>query len=152
MSTRWVLPKNGDWVGPPPLLTPRGELIDGKRRVKEAKDRGFKVAPPLRTNTHLEVVAHLTAAGHQLRAADYAMLHAAHLATATITQLEKLTGIAQQRWVPFVSKLRGTNVHKRRRRAIYVVQRGLTLAQKMREGYQPSIRDLEEMLGEFLNG
>ncbi len=125
-------------------------VLDGSQRLKEHRERGLPEAPPrLIVTSHIEAVKHLVLAGHQARAAQHCVEQAPHLAKMTGYDLGKKTGIPYQKFIPFVAALRHPHQKKRRRFAKHVVNRLNSLAQRMREGHQPTLADIDYVLGDF---
>lgn len=154
---QYILDARGQWVGPPVLILQLSHgaptVLDGRRRRKEHAARGLRTpVPELVVTSHLQAVAQLVAAGHNDRAITHAFEHAPHLAQTTAHHLERITGVATTKWGVFLGAMRnGGPLHKRRARtAMGVVRRGLELREAIRDGHQPTLADIEFVLGDFL--
>jgi len=159
MAAEFMLPENGEWVGPPVLylnkrLGSAALLLDGSRRLKEHKSRGLKTnVPTLTVHSDMAAIKALIHNGHGDRAALHAMKYAPEFAHTFSSGLSSALDINSAKLQPYIKALKDpAQRHKLPRRAMSVVVRGNAMYQRAIEGepleFIPSI---EYILGEFLD-
>lgn len=155
----YILPPGGSWVGPPVIFlkltsnSNRLEMFDGRRRLAEIKKRGLKTrVPEIVVTSHLALVRALIHNGHAERAAEYALIKAPHLTSMSSKGLGTVLELSRERLKAYLLAVKAPSErHKLPRRAMGVVKRGRALYKKVVEGESLELRDLEHVLGPFLD-